>query len=91
MMKPADGLSLRERVFAQLCDIDLYGIATIDEAAGTPLADAAHTLLPGARAMVVLAAELFPEVLRLVEPEKSMGRRRRAISMPRTSITSAAA
>ena len=73
MTKPMDDLMLRERVFAQLRDVDLYGVASVEDAEGTPLADSARRLLPSARAMVVLAAELFPEVLRLVEPAKQMG------------------
>jgi epoxyqueuosine reductase len=72
-MATMDGLTLRERVLAELRDIDLFGVAAVADAEGTPLAEAARLLLPGARAIVVLAAELFPEILRLVEPEKQVG------------------
>jgi epoxyqueuosine reductase len=68
-----DGLALRERAFASLSDIDLFGVASVAEAAGTPLAESAIALLPGARAIVVLGMELFPEVLRLLTPDKVMG------------------
>ena len=73
MATVVDELALRERAFATLHDIDLSGVATVSDAAGTPLHDSAVTLLPGARSVVVLGAELFPEVLRLVEPDRLMG------------------
>ncbi|MDA8216212.1 MAG: hypothetical protein M0Z94_01190 [Dehalococcoidales bacterium] len=65
--------ALQERAAAALHDVDLFGVATVVDAAGTPLYDSATALLPGARAVVVLGMELFPEVLALVTPEKVMG------------------
>jgi epoxyqueuosine reductase QueG len=68
-----DDLALRQRAFAALHDIDLSGVATVSDSTGTPLHEAAVSLLPGARSFVMLGAELFPEVLQLVEPDKLMG------------------
>ncbi len=73
MTTSVDALALRDRAFATLRDSELYGVAELSDATGTPLHDAALALLPGARAIVVLGAELFPEVLRLVEPARMMG------------------
>ncbi len=73
MTTSVDALALRDRAFATLRDIELYGVAELSDATGTPLHDAALALLPGARAIVVLGAELFAEVLRLVEPARVMG------------------
>lgn len=73
MTRTAGELALRERAFALLSDIDLYGVASVAEAAGTPLHESAVALLPGAQAIVVLGMELFPEVLQLLTPEKLMG------------------
>ncbi|MFI5342330.1 MAG: hypothetical protein ACHQ7N_21165 [Candidatus Methylomirabilales bacterium] len=73
MTIPVDELALRQRAFATLHDIDLSGVASVSDAAGTPLHDSAASLLPGARSLVVLGAELFSEVLQLVEPDKLVG------------------
>ncbi len=73
MPKSRDGLALRECLFVELREVDLYGVAAVEDAEGTPLAESARLLLPSARAIVVLAAELFPEILRLVTPEKRTG------------------
>ncbi len=73
MTPTADELALREQVFAALGDADLCGIAAIADTKGTPLFESATRLLPEARAIVVLGAELYAEVLRLVEPERVMG------------------
>jgi epoxyqueuosine reductase len=73
MATATDESALRERAFASLCDIDLCGVAAVSDAAGTPLHDSAALLMPEARSIVVLGVELFPEVLRLVEPDKLMG------------------
>ncbi len=73
MTTSVDALALRDRAFATLRDIELYGVAELSDATGTPLHDAALALLPGARAIVVLGAEVYPEVHRLVEPARVMG------------------
>lgn len=73
MVNVADELVLRERTVVALREIDLCGVAAVLDAASTPLHDSAVALLPSARSIVVLGMELFPEVLRLVEPDKLMG------------------
>jgi epoxyqueuosine reductase len=54
-------------------DADLYGIACIDDAKGTPLYDSAIALMPGAKSMIMVAAEIWPEVACLVSCEKQVG------------------
>jgi len=73
MANVADELALRERAFDALREIDLCGVAAVSDTAGTPLYDSAIALLPGARSIVVLGVELFPEVLRLITPDRLMG------------------
>jgi len=73
MIPTTDELALREQVFAALGDVDLCGVAAVADTRGTPLYESAARLLPDARAIVVLGAELYAEVLRLVEPERVMG------------------
>jgi epoxyqueuosine reductase QueG len=73
MTSAADELALREQVFAALEDVDISGIAEVADTAGTPLHESAARLLPGARAIVVLGAELYPEILGLVLPDRVMG------------------
>jgi epoxyqueuosine reductase len=73
MAQAADELALRERALLALREIDLCGVTALSDAIGTPLHASAVTLLPGARSIVVLGMELFPEVLRLIQPDKLMG------------------
>lgn len=73
MAPAADELALREQAFAALGDIDICGFAAVADTTGTPLCESALSLLPGARAIVVLGVELYAEVLRLVAPERVMG------------------
>lgn len=73
MATQTDPLALRDRAFAALKEVELVGVAAVDEAAGTPLHASAVGLLPKAAAIVVLGAELYGEVLRLVAPDKQMG------------------
>ena len=54
-------------------DVDVFGIASLEEARGTPLYSSAISLLPGARSIVVLGMEVYQEVLDLVVPEKRVG------------------
>lgn len=73
MAQAADGLALGERALVALREIDLCGVTAVSDAIGTPLHDSAVALLPGARSIVVLGTELFPEVLQLIEPDKLLG------------------
>lgn len=60
-------------VLAVIPDADLFGVASVADTLGTPLFESATSLLPGARSLVVLAMEVYPEVLDLVVPEKQVG------------------
>jgi epoxyqueuosine reductase QueG len=69
-----EGAKLLDRVTALTEDIDLVGVAPLATLQGTPLAESAQALLPDARSVLVFGKELFDEVLRLVVPDKSMGK-----------------
>jgi len=44
-------------------EVDKIGVARLDDWQGTPLGDKARGLLPGAISVVVLALEVFPEII----------------------------
>ena len=46
-------------------DVDLRGVARVEDPGGTPLAEAALELLPSCRSIVVLGAEIYAEFLEL--------------------------
>ena len=54
-------------------DVDAVGIARIADWKGTKLEETAGKLLPQARSVVVLAMEVYSEILDLASPEKVMG------------------
>ena len=54
-------------------DVSAVGIAGLAEWKGTRLEEAALSVLPRARSVVVFAMELFREVLDLTKPERIMG------------------
>ncbi|MFC1914946.1 hypothetical protein ACFLWK_01685, partial [Chloroflexota bacterium] len=54
-------------------DVDAIGIASADSLKGTKLAEAAFHLLPETNSIVVLAMEVYPEVLDLSRPGRMMG------------------
>jgi len=54
-------------------DVDAVGIARLAEWKGTKLEETALRLLPQARSVVVLAMEIYPEILDLVSPGRMMG------------------
>jgi epoxyqueuosine reductase QueG len=54
-------------------DADMVGVATLDDWKGTRLEETALRLLPGAKSLLVLAMEVYPEVLDLSTPERIMG------------------
>ena len=58
---------------ALLPEVDVFGVASIEEASDTPLYESAISLLPGARSIVVLGMEVYQEVLDLVVPEHKVG------------------
>ncbi len=54
-------------------DVDVVGVASLAEWRGTRLEEAALKLLPQARSLVVVAMEVYPEVLDLSSAERVMG------------------
>ncbi len=54
-------------------EVDVWGVASSADLAGTPLHDQVVALLPEARSVVTLAMEIFPEVLDHSRPNKVMG------------------
>ena len=54
-------------------DVSAVGIASLAEWKGTKLEESALNLLPQARSVVVLAMEIYPEVLALTSPERITG------------------
>jgi len=54
-------------------DVNTVGIASLVEWKGTKLEETALRLLPQARSVVVLAMEIYPEILDLVSPGRMMG------------------
>lgn len=54
-------------------DVDMAGVASLDDLKGTKLEEDALKLLPSARSIVVLGMEIFPEFLDLTSPERMAG------------------
>ncbi|HEY83081.1 MAG TPA: epoxyqueuosine reductase [Dehalococcoidia bacterium] len=54
-------------------DVNAVGVACLAKWEGTKLEETALKLLPEARSVVVLAMEIYPEVLDLVSPGRMMG------------------
>jgi len=54
-------------------DVDMMGVARLHDLKGTSLEEPAFKLLPSARSIVVLGAEIYPEFLDLTSPERTMG------------------
>jgi epoxyqueuosine reductase QueG len=53
--------------------VDAVGIAAVDDWEQTPLGEAARRILPGAQSILVVAMEIFPEVLTHSTPQKLVG------------------
>ena len=66
-----EGKTLQE--FLPKLDVDAVGIVRLADWKGTRLEEAALKLLPQARSVVVLAMEIYPEILDLASPGKVMG------------------
>ncbi len=73
MVLKVDSEMLSSGLREQLTNVDLAGIADLDCERSAAIAESARALLPGARAVVVLAMEIFVEVTDLVVPDKVMG------------------
>ena len=54
-------------------DVDIVGVASIADWKGTKLEENTLKLLPEARSVVVFAMGIYPEILDLVSPGKTMG------------------
>ena len=54
-------------------EADTVGVARLEDWKGTPLWNKAEKLLPGARSVVVLAMEVFPEVVKHLTSETQVG------------------
>jgi epoxyqueuosine reductase QueG len=65
--------SIHDAVVARIGEDDLFGVAALDSPLAGSIRDAATAILPGAVSIVVVASEVFAEVLDLVVPEKTMG------------------
>ena len=55
-------------------DVDAVGIASLDDLKGSKLEETALRLLPETRSIVVLAMEIYPEILGLTRPGREMGK-----------------
>lgn len=54
-------------------DVDAVGIVSLDDQKGSKLEEITSRLLPEARSLVVCAMEIYPEILRLHRPGRTMG------------------
>ena len=54
-------------------EVDMVGVACIADIKDTKLKEAALTLLPAAKSIVVMGMEVYPEFLNLTVPERQMG------------------
>ena len=54
-------------------DVDIVGVARLDDASDSRLEESARKLLPKASSIVVLAMEIYPEILDLSAPKRIMG------------------
>jgi len=54
-------------------DVNKVGVVRLSEWKGTKLEESALNLLPQARSAVVFAKEIYPEILALVSPGRTMG------------------
>ena len=70
--KPNNAYTLLQDSTSKL-DVDVVGIASLDEWKGTKLEECAVSLLPEARSVIVFAGEIYPETLNLARPGRTMG------------------
>ncbi|MFC1903389.1 4Fe-4S dicluster domain-containing protein [Chloroflexota bacterium] len=68
-----DAASNALQSFISNLDIDAVGISSLDKWKGTELEQAVMKLLPQARSVVVLAMEIYPEILNLTSSGRTMG------------------
>ncbi|MBI2831110.1 MAG: epoxyqueuosine reductase [Chloroflexi bacterium] len=72
MQKPRSVNSILSDAIAKL-DVDAVGIASVAQWKGTKLEETALRLLPGTKSVVVLAMEVYSEVLDLASIERTVG------------------
>ena len=70
--KPVTTNTILPDLISQL-DVDAVGVASLAEWKGTKLEEKALRLLPQARSVVVLAMEIYPEILDLTSSQRIMG------------------
>ncbi len=68
----AKASAIVQKALAKL-DVDMVGVARINDLKSTALGKAALKLLPSARSIVVVGMEVYPEFLELTSPERTMG------------------
>jgi epoxyqueuosine reductase len=54
-------------------DVDLIGVASVEQSISNELKEKAAALLPGAKSVVVMGKEIYKEVIALVSPSKEVG------------------
>ena len=54
-------------------EVDKVGVVKLEDVKGTPIHEKARSLLPEARSIVVLALEVFPEVVKYLISERKVG------------------
>lgn len=59
--------------FLAKLDVDVVGVASLEDWKGTKLEETALKLLPQARSVVVFAMEIYREILDLASPGRAMG------------------
>ena len=70
-MKKFDGQFTQE--MKQKLDLDLLGIARIEDLAPEAVKNSAESLLPGAASAVVFGKEIYKEIVNLLKPSKEVG------------------
>lgn len=71
--KKATKIDLKVQEALSKLEVEIVGVATIDDVKGTPLEAAAKKLLPSVRSIVVMGMEVYSEFLDLTSPETTMG------------------
>jgi epoxyqueuosine reductase QueG len=73
IQKTGQNLDLDIQEMKQMLEIDLLGVARIDDSAPKEIRDCADSLLPGAKSAVVFGKEIYKELVDLVKPSKEVG------------------
>src|SRR5512132_3612844 len=65
--------SIHDDIVGRIGEIEMVGIGRLNSPAAAPIAADAAGILPGAKSIVVVAGEIYAEILDLVTPEKMTG------------------